>query len=50
MSDGPHRSLPMRNHWRNLAERAAKAVFSPQEVSEALPYALHRDIEVLDLR
>lgn len=44
MSDGPHRSLPMRNHWRKLAERAAKAAYSSLEVSEALPYALHRDI------
>lgn len=43
MSDGPHRTLPMRRHWRELAERAAKAAFSPEEVCEALPHALKRD-------
>jgi hypothetical protein len=59
MSDGPHRSLPMRRHWKDLAERAAKAAFSPDQVCEALPFALKRDIleapieamrEILDSR
>ncbi|QTN34834.1 hypothetical protein [Cognatishimia activa] len=40
MSDGPHRSLPMRNHWKCLAERADKAAYSVAEVSQALPAAL----------
>jgi hypothetical protein len=44
MSDGPHRSLPMRRHWKNLAERAAKAAYSADEVCEALPMALERDL------
>lgn len=44
MSDGPHRSLPLRPHWRTLARRAAKAAYSPDEVAEALPFALKRDI------
>lgn len=44
MSDGPHRSLPMRRHWKNLAERAAKAAYSADEVCEALPVALQRDL------
>lgn len=44
MSDGPHRSLPMRRHWKDLAERAAKAAFSPDQVAEGLPYALKKDI------
>ncbi len=44
MSDGPHRSLPMRPHWKDLAQRAAKGAFSPDQVCEALPYALKRDI------
>nr|WIE93434.1 hypothetical protein P9270_010105 [Mesorhizobium sp. WSM4875] len=44
MSDGPHRSLPMRPHWRDLAQRAAKSAFSPDEVCKALPYALTRDV------
>jgi hypothetical protein len=44
MSDGPHRSLPMRPHWRHLGQRAAQSAFSPDQVCEALPYALKRDI------
>jgi hypothetical protein len=44
MSDGPHRSLSMRRHWKDFAERAAKAAFSPDQVCEALPLALKRDI------
>lgn len=44
MSDGPHRSLPMRPHWKDLAQRAAQGAFSPDQVCEALPYALKRDI------
>ena len=43
MSDGPHRSLPMRRPWKDLAERAAKAAFSTDEVCEALPRALRRE-------
>jgi hypothetical protein len=33
----------MRRHWRDLAERAAKAAFSAEEVCEALKPALKRD-------
>jgi hypothetical protein len=44
MSDGPHRSLPMRRHWKDFAERSAKAAFSPDQVSEALPHALKKEI------
>lgn len=44
MSDGPHRSLPMRRHWKNLAERAAKAAYSADQVCEALPYTLKKDL------
>ncbi|MCX7322630.1 MAG: hypothetical protein NT113_25225 [Hyphomicrobiales bacterium] len=44
MSDGPHKSLPMRRHWKDLAERAAKAAYSADEVCEALPVALQRDL------
>lgn len=43
MSDGPHRSLPMRRHWKDLAERAEKAAFSADQVCEAVPYALKKD-------
>ena len=43
MSDGPHRSLPMRRPWKDLAMRAAKAAFSVDQVCEALPRALKRE-------
>jgi hypothetical protein len=34
----------MRRHWRDLAERAAKAAYSADQVCEALPYALQKDL------
>lgn len=43
MSDGPHRSLPMRRHWRALAERAATPAYAAEQVAEAFPVALKRD-------
>lgn len=43
MSDGPHRSLPMRKHWKDLAERADKAAYSATDVAEALPVALQKE-------
>lgn len=43
MSDGPHRSLPMRRHWKDTAERATKLIYSESEVCEALIFALKRD-------
>src|SRR5690606_21784567 len=44
MSDGPHKSLPMRRHWKDLAERAAKAAYSANEVCEAIPHVLEKDL------
>lgn len=44
MSDGPHKSLPLRPHWRTFAQRAAKAAYASDEVREALTYALKRDV------
>lgn len=43
MSDGPHKSLPMRNGWRKLAERAANTNFEPTEIAEAIPAAIKDD-------
>src|SRR5919202_1357737 len=40
MSDGPHRSLPMRRPWKRLAARADVPSYSPAEVAEALRSAL----------
>nr|HEV8011425.1 hypothetical protein [Bradyrhizobium sp.] len=41
MSDGPHKSLPMRDGWRKLAKRAANTNFEPTEISEAIPGAIN---------
>lgn len=46
MSDGPHRSLPMRRAWRTVAERGDKRAFTPTEISEALVPALEQDCQV----
>lgn len=43
MSDGPHRSLPMRRWWKRLAERADKCAFTAYEVAEALVPALEAE-------
>jgi hypothetical protein len=43
MSDGPHKSLPMRRHWRRLAERAAIPAYSSDEVNEAICAALKKE-------
>lgn len=43
MSDGPHRSLPMRPWWRRLAERADRCAFGVEEVADALVPALEHE-------
>ena len=43
MSDGPHRSLHMGRGWKRFAERADKNAFAPEEVSDALCWALEQD-------
>lgn len=43
MSDGPHRSLPMRRGWRRVAECGDNQAFAPDEVSEAIIPALEQD-------
>lgn len=43
MSDGPHRSLPMRKAWKELAKRADQKAYDLAQVSEAVPYALASD-------
>ena len=49
MSDGPHRSLPMRVHWRQVALRAKNTAFSPEQVGEGLTFALGKDLSELPL-
>jgi hypothetical protein len=44
MSDGPHRSLPLRRHWKSLLERIITPSFSSHEVVEALSNALISDL------
>lgn len=43
MSDGPHRSLPMRNGWKKLAERGDGKLHTAEQVSAAVPLALADD-------
>ena len=43
MSDGPHRSLPMKPKWRIVAERAYNCAFELDEISTAIMPALVKD-------
>lgn len=43
MSDGPHKSLPMRARWKALSRRADNQAFSAEEVAEAVAPALIAD-------
>lgn len=43
MSDGPHRSLPMRRWWKQVAIRADKTAFDVRECAEAVAVALERE-------
>jgi hypothetical protein len=43
MSDGPHRSLPLRPGWRRVAERGDNSAYASEDVSEALIPALEQD-------
>ena len=43
MSDGPHRSLPMRRRWQLVAERADKRSYTVAEITGALVPALEQD-------
>lgn len=43
MSDGPHKSLPMRPGWKKVAEYASKEAFTSDDVCDALIAALEQD-------
>lgn len=43
MSDGPHRSLPLKRAWKTLAERAGKEAYPTSEVEEAMVFALKKE-------
>jgi len=45
MSDGPHRSLPMRKPWKDLAMRGDKDVYDDKQVAEAAAEALASDFK-----
>lgn len=46
MSDGPHRSLPMRPGWKRVAERAHNRNFDPVQIQEAVLPALAKDCRI----
>jgi len=50
MSDGPHRSLPLKSHWKPVAERASKDAWSISDVAEATSRALERDLREVPIR
>jgi hypothetical protein len=43
MSDGPHRSLPMRRGWKRVAECGDNRAFASEEISRAMIPALEQD-------
>lgn len=56
MSDGPHYSLNMRKHWKNVGEKADTAACSTAEIANEISDALvadfkkengHKDIEII---
>ncbi|CAI07456.1 hypothetical protein ebA2389 [Aromatoleum aromaticum EbN1] len=45
MSDGPHRSLPMRRPWKELAKRGDQCAYDAEQVAEAAAGALASDFK-----
>jgi hypothetical protein len=45
MSDGPHRSLPMRKAWKELAKRGDQRTYDSEQVAEAAAHALASDFK-----
>jgi hypothetical protein len=43
MSDGPYRTLNLRQHWKRLLQRAYQRAFDSQDVIDAICPALERD-------
>lgn len=43
MSDGPHKTLPMKRAWKRVAERADNRAFSVEQVTAAIAPALEQD-------
>jgi hypothetical protein len=43
MSDGPHKSLPMRRGWKKVAEYAGNVTFASNEVCDAIVTAIEQD-------
>ena len=43
MSDGPHKSLPMRPGWKRVAKCGDNIAFAPEEIGKAIVRALHQD-------
>ena len=49
MSDGPWKSLPMRQHWKRVAKQAENGAFSLEDLREVLEAALWKEAEELPL-
>ena len=49
MSDGPHKTLPMRQHWKAVSQLAANSTFALDDVADAFQIALKRDFRNVPL-
>jgi hypothetical protein len=45
MSDGPHKSLPMRQAWKQLAKRGDQRTYDSEQVAEAAVHAIAGDFK-----
>ena len=45
MSDGPYKSLPMKQAWKDACERAHKEVFTEEERARSMCVAMHKDFQ-----
>lgn len=43
MSDGPHRSLPLRKAWKEVAKRGDQRIYATEQIEEAATVALASD-------
>ena len=49
MTDGPHKSLPLKRPWKKVAECAWNPVTSSDQIAEHISYALFTDIDRLTI-
>ena len=45
MSDGPYKSLPMKQAWKDVSERAHRDAYNTEEREQSMCVAFHKDFE-----